>query len=135
MRGEELVGGSRAEAEGEAKDRGSKLGEASVFPASKRHSAHWSIMVLGSGRVEEKACPFTSTPALGQYPRTLCTGCLPFWAFLLWLAGAWQGGFIYDLVLLLHAAWKDDIGGETLCGENVPSLPAPQAPYLSDLIP
>ena len=88
-----------AQAEGEAKDRGSKLGEASVFPASKRHSAHWSIMVLGSGRVEEKACPFTSTPALGQYPRTLCTGCLPFWAFLLWLAGAWQGGFIYDLVL------------------------------------
>ena len=47
MRGEELVGGSRAEAEGEAKDKGSKLGEASHFPASKRHTAHWRVMVLG----------------------------------------------------------------------------------------
>lgn len=100
MRCEELVGGSHAEAEGEAKDRGSKLGEASVFPASKRHSAHWSVMVLELGRVEKKACPFMSTSVLGQYLWTPCTGCLPLWACLLWLAGGWQGGFIYDLVLL-----------------------------------
>lgn len=80
MRCEELVGGCRAKAEGEAKDRESKLGEASVFPASKRHSAHWSGMVLGSGRVEKKACSFMSTSILGQYLWTLCTGCLPLWA-------------------------------------------------------
>ena len=100
MRCEELVGRSCAEAEGEAKDKGSKLGEASVFPASKRHSVHWSIMVLWTGSVEKKAGPFTSTSALGQSPQTLCTSCLPLWALLLWLAGSWQGGFLYDLVLL-----------------------------------